>query len=285
MPRNRTDEKFSTKEIGLEAVYRVMKFALNTEHIHYGLFEPDIPVGIAHLKIAQERYFQRLLEAIPAETKSILDVGCGAGKTAELLLERGYQVDCVSPGKALTAIAAERLDTRARIYRCRFEELSVPTRYDLVLFSESLQYIPVDVALEKSMSILNPGGHILISDFFSVDRKEKSTIGGGHRFEHWREIYSRYPLDVVIERDITAETAPLHDIVLDFSQDVLRPLWQSMLGASTARWPMRTRIGRLVFRREIDKIEKRRLSTDRSGASFRYFKIYKTYLFKMRDPS
>jgi cyclopropane fatty-acyl-phospholipid synthase-like methyltransferase len=120
------DGKWVTKEIGLEAEYHLLKFALRSEHLHYGLFEPDIPVDFCNLKAAQDRYLQRLAEAIPAGTKTILDVGCGSGRMAEHLIERGYSVDCVSPGEGLTAIVVERLGDRAKIYHCRFEAQPSP---------------------------------------------------------------------------------------------------------------------------------------------------------------
>jgi SAM-dependent methyltransferase len=274
--------KWLTKELGLEAGYRLQKFLLKSEHLHYGLFEPDIPVDISNLKAAQDRYLQRLAEVIPAGTKTILDVGCGSGKTAEYLIERGYSVECVSPGKRLTAIASARLDEQARIHCGRFEDLSFPNRYDLVLFSESFQYIPMATALAKSISILNPAGHILICDFFKTARDGESPIRGGHGLAQWCETYPLYPLDIVFERDITAETAPLHDLSLAFSQEVLKPLWDGALIAAAARWPLMTRFGRLVFRKEISKIEKYRLSDKRNGDAFRYFKIYKTYLFRVK---
>ena len=269
-------------ELGLELGYRLLKFVLKTEHLHYGLFEPDIPVDFSNLKIAQDRYLQRLVELIPAGARTILDVGCGTGKTAEHLLEKGYTVDCVSRGPELTILATERLGARATIYRGRYEAVSIPKRYDLVLFSESFQYIPLDVGIAKSVSLLNPGGHILICDFFNDPSKGKSPIGGGHSFPNWCETYPQHPIDLVVERDITGETAPLHDIAQAFMQEVARPMWEKSFSAAAIRWPFVTCLGRFLFRKSINRMEQNRISAVRDGASFRYHKIYKTYLFKVR---
>ncbi len=280
---DRRERAFWIRELGLEAGYRLLKFLLKSEHLHYGLFEPDIPVDLWNLKVAQERYLQRLVELIPAGTRTILDVGCGSGKTAEHLIEKGYAVDCVSPGAGLTMIAVERLGTRATIYRGRYETLSIPKRYDLILFSESFQYIPLQIGIAKSVSLLNPAGHILICDFFSDPSKGKSPIGGGHKFPIWSATYPRYPIDLVIDRDITAETAPSHDIAEAFVREVGRPLWENAVVAASLHWPRLTRLARWTFRKSIDKLERRRLSSERNGATFRHFKIYKTYLFKLRS--
>jgi SAM-dependent methyltransferase len=281
--RDRVDKARHTRELGLELGYRLLKFALKTEHLHYGLFEPDIPVDFSNIKVAQDRYLQRLVELIPAGARTILDVGCGSGKMAEHLLEKGYTIDCVSPSPELTALATERLGARATIYRGRYETVSIPKRYDLVLFSESFQYIPLDVGIAKSVSLLNPGGHILICDFFDDPSKGKSPIGGGHPFPNWRKTYPQHPIDIVVERDITGETAPVHDIAHAFVQEVARPMWEKSFSAAAMRWPLPTRLVRLLFRKTIKRMEQKRITTVKDGASFRHHKIYKTYLFKVRD--
>jgi SAM-dependent methyltransferase len=278
----RDERRRLTKEIGLEAQYRVLKYLFKTEHLHYGLFEPDIPRDIWHLKDAQERYLQRLTETIPPGVRSILDVGCGTGATAEHLLAKGYAVDCVSPGAVLTEIAAQKLGDRARIFRGRFEDVAIPARYDLVLFSESFQYVPMEAALDKCLALLNPGGHILICDFFHDETKGRAPIGGGHHFGRWREVYAARPLDLITGRDITEETAPLHDIAQEVMTEVVEPLWHNSLGAADARWPWISRAGRVVFRKAIDRMERRRLSRERNAAAFRHYKRYMTYLFRTR---
>ena len=280
---NRSDRRWATTDVGFEAGYRLLKFLYGSEHLHYGLFERDIPVAIGYLKAAQDRYLERLFELIPAGVRTILDVGCGSGKTAELLIERGYAVDCVSPGTVLTQIAEDRLGDRATIYHGKFQTVAIDKHYDLVLFSESFQYIPLESALARSISVLNRGGHILICDFFNKPDSGKSPIGGGHNFYAWEETYRRYPLEVIVDRDITSETAPVHDILQAFNSEVVGPLWINGNKAASLRWPLATPVARLLFRKAIDKLARRRLSPARTGASFQHHKLYKTYLFRLRD--
>lgn len=273
------------KELGLEAGYRVIRFTTGSEHLHYGRFEPDIPRDFRHLKAAQDRYLDRIVELIPSTVSTILDVGAGSGKTAEILLDRGFAVDCVTPGDGLSEIAEARLGKLARIYRGRFEDIEIPGRYDLILFSESFQYIPPAAALERSISLLNPDGHILIADFFSRAPKPPSPIRGGHNFARWCEEYRRHPLDILAEDDITEETAPLHDILQTLSREVLAPLFKHGRIAAQTRWPIASRIGGWIFRRELRKFEKSRLSSERTGAEFIRAKTYKIYLFRRRPES
>jgi SAM-dependent methyltransferase len=270
-----------TKELGLEAGYRLVKFTTGSEYLHYGRFEPDIPPDYLHLKAAQDRYVDRLLALIPSGVKRILDVGAGSGKTAEVLIGKGYAVDCVSPGTALSSIVEGRLAGRGTVYRALFQEASIPGRYDLVLFSESFQYIPMAVALDKAIALLNPGGHILICDYFNLAPPGGTTFGGGHKYADWLNLYPRYPLEMVAEEDITAETAVVHDILHHANHELFLPLLENGRTAAAARWPFLTRLFLWLFRRPIDKAMKRRFASNRTGAEFIRSKIYKVYLFRL----
>ena len=64
------------------------------------------------------------MEHIPAGVHTILDVGCGAGNTARKLLERGYQVDCVSPNGVLSGVARTVLAGRATLFESRFQDVA-----------------------------------------------------------------------------------------------------------------------------------------------------------------
>jgi len=279
---DKKQRQWLTKEIGLEAGYRFSKFVLKSEHLHFGLFESDIPVDVANLKAAQERYVQRLAELIPPGTRSILDVGCGAGKTAEYLIGNGFAVDCVSPGAGLADIAAERLGDRAMIYRGPFEDVSIAKRYDLVLFSESFQYLEPGPALVKAASVLEPRGHVLICDYFSRAKGE-GPLGGGHDLAVWGDIHRDSSFELVNEGDITAGTAPTMDLMDAFTREVSAPLWANAKNAAQVRWPVLSRLARWLLRKPIDGLERRGLASGRDGAAFRRFKVYKTYLFRLRE--
>jgi SAM-dependent methyltransferase len=272
-----------TKELGLEAGYRLVRFTTGSEFLHYGRFEADIPVDYVNLRVAQDRYLDRLIELIPPGVKRILDVGAGSGKTAEVLLDKGYAVDCVSPGQALAEFVDQHLAGRGTVYRALFEDAVIPGRYDLVLFSESFQYIPLPAALDKAIGLLNPGGHILISDYFNRNPPGGSSLRGGHNFAAWSELYPRYPLTLLAEQDITRETAPVHDILSRANREVFLPLLEHGRQAAAARWPFLTRMFLWLFRRRIEKATRRRLSGDRTGAEFIRAKIYKVYLFRLTD--
>jgi SAM-dependent methyltransferase len=273
-----------TKEAGLEAGYRLLKFTTGSEFLHYGRFEADIPADYLHLKAAQDRYLERLIELIPPGVKRILDVGAGSGKTAEVLISRGYSVDCVSPGKTLGDMVEGRLRGRGTVYRSLFEQSAVDGRYDLVLFSESFQYIPMETALDKAIALLNPSGYILICDYFNRSPPGGSSFGGGHKYKQWRELYPRYPLELLADQDITAETAKVHDILNQANRELFLPLIATGRAVAMARWPFLTRSFLWLFGRRLEKALGRRLAADRTGAEFARAKIYKVYLFRLATP-
>ena len=271
-----------TKEVSLEAGYRFFKFVSGSEYLHFGLFEADIPPTFQNLKQAQDRYLERLIEIIPPHARTILDVGAGSGKTAEVLIERGFEVDCVSPGKILGDVVAQRLGSRSVVYRAPFEEAVIPKHYDVVLFSESFQYIPISAAIPKAISLLNPNGHILICDFFRRPGTGRSLVGGGHALDRWETYLAEAPLDVVYEKDITEETAPVLDIINAFYMEVAKPLAVAGGQVASARWPMITRIARFFLRRDLEKLERKRFSGRANAAEFKRTKVYRTYLLKHR---
>ena len=120
--------------------------------------------------------------------KRILDVGCGAGGVASELLARGYQVEGVSPSPLLSEAAQQQAGSDFKIHSGRFEDVQFAQddKFDLVMFSESFQYIDLNRVFENAGKRLNPGGHILICDFFKTKAPGRSVIGGGHPIDKFR---------------------------------------------------------------------------------------------------
>ncbi len=142
-----------------------------------------------------------------------------------LLGDIGYRVDCVSPSSVLTEHAHNILADKSQIFECSFEKLQTEKRYDVILFSESFQYVNLEKAIQNSIKFLNDNGYLLICDFFRTDAEGKSNIGGGHELIRFYDIISQYPLKLVKDIDITKETAPNLDIVNEFLTNVGLPIW------------------------------------------------------------
>jgi SAM-dependent methyltransferase len=82
---------------------------------------------------------ERLLPATPC---TVLDVGCGTGRWAQRLLDRGHEVLGIEPSAAMVRLAEERTpDRRFRIINSTAEDAELDDMTaDLVIAMGSLQY-------------------------------------------------------------------------------------------------------------------------------------------------
>ena len=274
--------KVDSKEVGLVAGLNLFHFFLGTRDLHYGLWDDDLEVCIQNLPEAQQRYSNYLIGHIPEEVKTILDVGCGAGGLAAELLERGYQVQGVSPSPLLSEAAQKQAGDDFIIHHGRFEdvEISVNEKFDLVMFSESFQYIDLDSVLERAQLLLRPGGYILICDFFKTEAKGKSVIGGGHKLTAFTKVLNKSGLKVLAEDDITRQTAPNLDIVNQMGRELILPTMKLIGYTFKSNRPWLSKIFTWKFRKKLDKIDFKYFSGERNADNFAKYKIYKLYLLQ-----
>ena len=101
----------------------------------------------------------------------ILDVGCGAGWVAEILVALGYTVDAVEPCEDFADVAEKRLRSfhqhyrlpepfRFTVHRVPLEECTLPdAAFDGILFYASLHHIVDETrGLAQCFRLLKPGG-------------------------------------------------------------------------------------------------------------------------------
>jgi len=273
-------KKCVSREIGLGIGAIFGKYFLKTQHLHYGYWTSELEIDIANLHIAQENYAQFLVSHIPDGVKTILDVGCGFGETAKKLLDMGYQVDCVSPSPFLSKQARELLGNASYIFECYYEQLQTENRYDLILFSESFQYIDIEEAIEKTLGFLNQGGYVLICDFFKKESPYKSPLSGGHPLTRFYNIVSEYPLESVKDLDITEGMAPTLDIANDMFKEVIEPTANLSQQLLENRYPFMSKFVKWVYRKKINKINEKYFTGERTGENFKKFKSYRLLLYK-----
>ena len=271
-----------SSEFGLAMGYIFGHYFLDMEDLHYGYWPLDLPPRPQQLAAAQSRYTDFLMEHIPEGVRTVLDVGAGAGNTARKLLDRGYQVDCVSPNGVLTGVARSVLNGRATIFETRFQDLATDRRYDLILFSESLLFIPLDQAFARALSLLTPGGHVLITDIFRVPAEGTSPIGGGHELPRFRETIARFPLEPLADIDMTDGIAPTFDLLDSAYREAIEPGYRLILARLTARHPWAMRFVKWKFKKQMRRYEDKHFSGRRHGASFKKYKSYRLLLYRQR---
>jgi SAM-dependent methyltransferase len=270
-----------SREFGLALGYILGHHLLNIRDLHYGYWPDDLPVEMQNLAKAQANYTELLISKIPKGVKTILDVGCGVGNTARKLLDRGYQVDCVSPNGFLTSVAIQMLTGRAKVFESTFQEFTTDKRYDLILFSESLLFIrPLEDAFAKALSLLNSGGHILITDIFQLPMEGKPPIGGGHHITDFRSTIARQPFEPVEDVDMTEGIARTFDLLDQTYREALQPAYHMILTRIADKYPLIMKFVRWKFRKKIEYYEKKHFSGRRDGKNFKKYKAYRLLLYK-----
>ena len=273
-------DKIKSNIIGLDMGLAIGRFFMNTEDLHFGYWPDGEKPTAQNFAWAQENHSRLILDKIPDGAKRILDVGSGSGNLAKKLLNDGYKVDCVIPSEYLAKAVKEKLDERGRIHICKFEDFNCQEHFDVIIFSESFQYVNIDVSLQKVEKMLGTSGHLLISDFFRLDVPEKSLMGGGHSWAVFKEATGNTKLTQISDEDITDGTAPTVDFLNQFCQEVLKPVGQMTGQYMLSNYPKVTRFLMWKFKGRLDKINRRYLRGDVNGESFKKFKTYRLLLYK-----
>ena len=118
-----------------------------------------------------EAFSENLLAYIPDDATRILDVGCGLGVNARLLAARNKLVTAVSPVAHHCAVIEDAKVPGVEVTCARFEEMSPVDRYDLLLFSESVNHFPLDDEFfEHCATFLTDSGFMLMADDLNDER-------------------------------------------------------------------------------------------------------------------
>ena len=267
----------------------------NVEDLHYGLWDSDLELCFHNLRVAQQRYSDMILAQLPSSTGEVrvLDVGCGTGHLICQMLDRGYLADGVIPAKDLAALVRQRIGMRSgckpMIFDCKFEDFPVDDargRYDVVLFSESFQYIKPAESLPRVQQLLKPGGTLLICDFFKTAAHGDGgpgdkSFGGGHPHREFLETMSRFPFRLMKDEDITKRVSPNLQLLNDWLMNRAKPASQTIHTYLSANYPMSTRMLLWVLRKKLRKMQYKYFSGYRSKETFEKYKTYHLMVYRL----
>lgn len=208
-------QKIDTRAIGLDTGVAFVTWLTGSGNLHYGLWD-GLDVVAGNLRRAQDAYTEKLFGLLPPGPLRILDIGGGAGVTAAKLIALGHRVEIVVPSAELAARCREAAP-EAVVHECLFEDYAGKGPFDLCLFSESFQYIPLDQGLPRCLDLLVPGGAVVIADCFRTEAyqgraKHGPQPGGGHRLSAFRTTLSDLPFETRHEEDVTESVAPSIDL-------------------------------------------------------------------------
>lgn len=274
-------KKIDTRAVGLDVGLAFIRWLTGAENLHYGLWT-GLDVTAGNLRAAQDAYTVKLFGYLPTGPLRILDIGGGAGETAKKLLALGHSVEIVVPSPFLAARCRETAKG-ATVHECTFEAFQGQGPYDLCLFSESFQYIPLSESLPKCARLLAPEGKVLIADCFRTEayqgRQAKGPQpGGGHRVTTFLEAVKASPFEVEAEEDITDAVAPS----IDLEQQLFHVLGHGVTRVSdeirakraAAHWALAKMIGLFLSRKRRENLMQRLTGTTRTAEAFRKYNRY-----------
>lgn len=270
----------------LDLFARIFRVFADTPWLHYGLWLPEETPSMPKLRQAQERYVDKLVALLPPAPASVLDIGGGTGAMAGRLHSLGYDVEMLTPSEVQVGIAREELGEKVQVHLSRLEEFATGRKFDVCLFSESFQYMPMSVSLPKAKSMLTPGGRVVIADCFrSENYKGGRQIGGGHRFTKLAPAAVEAGFRIVSDEDVTGMAAGT--ILLDqrVYREVIAPIvaeaGQSIRARSSVLHWLIGRVYRLFVRpAERDRVADRLKAEHRTPERFIEMNTYRFLLLE-----
>jgi MPBQ/MSBQ methyltransferase len=215
------------KSISISKVTRYQNAALNyylgvtdSPYLHYGYWEP-LPTSseeltIERLRIAQEAYAAKLLGFIPRETRTVLDVGCGTGGNAAYLLDRGFVVEGLAPDPFQQERFLKCTHGQAIFHLTNFENFKATHPYELILLSESSQYMAALDIANCASNHLSSGGYLLLADMMRSDGNYKQGIFSNcHVVTELQTALVQAGFTLVKTEDISAQIVPTIDLCVN----------------------------------------------------------------------
>ena len=277
----KNQNKVTSNEIGLEIGLVLSRFFFNTEHLHFGYWPDNFPLTIDNLKQAQDNHSDQIINAIPENVDTILDVGSGSGGLAEKLIEKKYKVDCVSPSEYLSDAIEEKLINKVKVHRSTFENLNIDKKFDLVIFSESFQYVNIQKTLSKVPNFLNENAHFLICDFFRKPDTSTKLLGGGHDWDEFCNEISSTSFENILDQDITIETARTYDLINKIINNVAEPVRDLSAKYLESNYPKIMKLLKWYLDQKIKRINRIYFSGSMTGETFINLKTYRLLLYKL----
>lgn len=175
----------------------------------------------------------------------------------------------------------------AEVHETTLEDFETDEKFDLCLFSESFQYIPLKDSLKGAMALLKPGGEVLIADCFRKPGwkgADGPVAGGGHPVAKFDKALARSGLRELVRRDITEAVAPSIDLeqgLFNVIGHVLAQIDAELAGKRPAlRWSLNRLVGLFLRGRSRDRLATRLMARTRTAEVFCQYNLYQIVRLK-----
>ena len=229
-----------------------------SSYLHYGYWEVIPTIGkeltLTDLREAQAAYTAKLFSFIPEGIKTVLDVGCGIGGNAKSLCERGLSVEGLAPDTIQQEKFIQNTNGKVPFYLTTFEEFQSSHSYDLVLLSESSQYMAVEDLAQGAARLLNSGSYLLIADMMRFDASYKEGIFSNcHLANDLQTALEKAGFKLVKTEDISKSIAPTIDLCIHNFQTFGLTTFKYIADVVKIAVPPIHTIGSWAFKRWLDK--------------------------------
>jgi SAM-dependent methyltransferase len=179
--------------------------------LHYGYFahppaDPEA-ISLAQVKQAMDDYASLLVDRVRAGER-VLDIGCGMGGLLSRLDAAGARPTGLTPNRAHAAHIRASWPHIPLLEGTleSFDPAVRSERFDVIVNSESFQYIALDAGIERVKDFLAPGGRWLVIDYFRLraDTRNKS----GHLLTDFEGAIARHGLRIAERVDVTDNVVP-----------------------------------------------------------------------------
>lgn len=222
------------KTIKINPVLKLYLEMSGTNHLCFGLWQEKDEPTLKNLQKAQDYYLEQLVSLIPKKIKTILDVGSGVGGLAMYLMD-DYTVHSLSPDPYQEQLFKKNTENKVPFSLSTFETLEVDKTFDLIIFSESAQYITPNKIFSKAKKLLNPRGHVLISDYFKLETVRELILPEGktalpsYFFKDLLLNSEQFGFKLMKEKDITKGTVKTliygEEVYFHFIKPFLNFIW------------------------------------------------------------
>ncbi|MBI5701467.1 methyltransferase domain-containing protein [Candidatus Saganbacteria bacterium] len=220
---------FVQTKVQVQPVLKLYLDLSKTNYLHFGMWDEGAELNLLNFQKAQENYAQTLISLMPSGVKTILDVGCGVGGNAIALTKAGFKVESMSPDPYQQELFTKNSNGKIQFYLTTLENFTTDKKYDLMLCSESVQYIAEKDILTKADQLLNENGYLLASDYYKYEASRNEKNLPGHPLSDFLNEAERQGFKVVKELEITDKILPTLDYGNIVYRNYIKPVLDCIL--------------------------------------------------------